>query len=442
MAFSIIQTTATGSSNTFPINFTLGFNNRNEVTCQVNNEVDGLGAPVYRTLTWINDGMVTVEPAASIIPAGQPVVFKRTITKTALIHDYSNGEAIEESNLDESNKQNIMAIHELFDGRFTAAFQQDLDLGSHKLINIANGTNPQDAVSKAQLDVVATVASSTAADAAAAHADRLLADADVVLTHADVVTTNATAATVGAYDLTGTQTLDDTIMWSTGVSKFVRRSLAYLKTQLSLGTAASANIGTSGATVPVLNAANTFSGLNTFATAPVVPTQAAGTNNTTPATTAFVTANAILKAGGTMTGKLNTVASASGTAGFNLPAGVAPSSPTNGDLWSTIAGFFGRSNGVTSQLMGTPVYSGNSSAGMIKFTGGFKIQWQLSNGTTAYTFGEAYVNNPPIVWGAWQINPGNAYSNNMAIVAPTTLSGFTAATAQVTGNMMYISLGI
>jgi hypothetical protein len=46
-------------------------------------------------------------------------------------------------------------------------------------------------------------------------------------------------------------------------------------------------------------------------------------------------------------GKLNTVATASGAAGLNLPHGTAPSSPTNGDLWSTTTGFFGRVNGAT-----------------------------------------------------------------------------------------------
>lgn len=38
-------------------------------------------------------------------------------------------------------------------------------------------------------------------------------------------------------------------------------------------------------------------------------------------------------AGGTMTGKLITVASASGGAGFNIPLGVIPTSPVDGDIW-------------------------------------------------------------------------------------------------------------
>lgn len=45
--------------------------------------------------------------------------------------------------------------------------------------------------------------------------------------------------------------------------------------------------------------------------------------------------------------KMNTVASATGGAGFNLPHGTAPSSPVNGDIWTTTAGLFVRINGST-----------------------------------------------------------------------------------------------
>ena len=45
--------------------------------------------------------------------------------------------------------------------------------------------------------------------------------------------------------------------------------------------------------------------------------------------------NYLLLAGGTLTGKLVTVASAAGSAGLNLPAGVAPTSPVIGDVWNT-----------------------------------------------------------------------------------------------------------
>lgn len=56
---------------------------------------------------------------------------------------------------------------------------------------------------------------------------------------------------------------------------------ATARASLGLGTAATSNIGTSGATVPLLNADNQFSGTNT------VPTAASGTNTTQIASTAY-----------------------------------------------------------------------------------------------------------------------------------------------------------
>jgi hypothetical protein len=52
-------------------------------------------------------------------------------------------------------------------------------------------------------------------------------------------------------------------------------------------------------------------------------------------------------AGGTMTGLLTTVASGTSSAGFNLPHGAAPTTPVNGDLWTTTTGIYARINGAT-----------------------------------------------------------------------------------------------
>lgn len=50
----------------------------------------------------------------------------------------------------------------------------------------------------------------------------------------------------------------------------------------------------------------------------------------------------------TLTGKLTTVATAAGAAGFNLPHGTAPTSPVDGDVWTTTSGLLARINGATS----------------------------------------------------------------------------------------------
>src|SRR5690242_10224384 len=120
MANSIIIRLGNGVTNQFSINFTLGLLNRSDVTCRVGNEVDGLGDPVYRTINWINDGLVTISGA---IPGnGVAVTFTRTVSKSTLVHDYTDGSAIDEQNLDQSNLQLMMAIHEVLDGRFQSGF--------------------------------------------------------------------------------------------------------------------------------------------------------------------------------------------------------------------------------------------------------------------------------------------------------------------------------
>jgi hypothetical protein len=45
-----------------------------------------------------------------------------------------------------------------------------------------------------------------------------------------------------------------------------------------------------------------------------------------------------------------TIAGTTGAAGFRVPHGVAPTAPTNGDIWTTTAGMFVRINGVTKSV--------------------------------------------------------------------------------------------
>ena len=69
-----------------------------------------------------------------------------------------------------------------------------------------------------------------------------------------------------------------------------------------------------------------------------------------------------LKAGATFTGLVTTVASTTTTAGLNVPHGAAPTTPVNGDVWSTTGGLFWRQNGSTKQAMNlgdTQTVSGN-----------------------------------------------------------------------------------
>lgn len=74
--------------------------------------------------------------------------------------------------------------------------------------------------------------------------------------------------------------------------------------------------------------------------------------------------------------KLQTLASASGGAGIVLPHGSAPSSPINGDVWTTTSGLFARINGATVAYTAT-----NPSTDVQTFTATGANTWNKPAGT-------------------------------------------------------------
>lgn len=70
--------------------------------------------------------------------------------------------------------------------------------------------------------------------------------------------------------------------------------------------------------------------------------------------------------GGTLTGKLTTVASAVGRAGFNVPAGTAPTTPVAGDLWNVSGTLYYYTGSLTRQvatLDGTETFTNKTYSG-------------------------------------------------------------------------------
>lgn len=228
MAYSIINYTGDGVTTQYAINFGLGILARTDVQCRVNNEVDGLSQPVYRSLTWINDGLVQIQGAVPGV--GVPIKFTRTVSKTTLIHDYTNGEPIEESNLDDTAKQTLMAVQEVLDGRLQDGLAQDLNAGTYRITNMGNAVNAQDAVTKSQLEdytgnapayAAAAAASASAANTSAGTATTQAGLAATAKTDAEAARDAAQAAAAGMkwrpdvkvattanITLSGTQTID------------------------------------------------------------------------------------------------------------------------------------------------------------------------------------------------------------------------------------------
>lgn len=164
MALSRIVAIGDGATRTFAVKFTLGYINPDYVTCRVGDEADGAGNPIYRTITWLSP---TLAEISGTIPAsGERVLFERTVTRDKLLVDYENNAIINEDNLNTMQKQMIMLVHEVMDGRFTE-FVNDFDMGGFRITNLGDPVDPTDAVTKQYADQTVTAAEAYAVAAAA-----------------------------------------------------------------------------------------------------------------------------------------------------------------------------------------------------------------------------------------------------------------------------------
>lgn len=162
MAFSRITHVYAGV-NVFTVNFPLGYISQSQVTARVNNEVDGLGDPVYRTITWLTEGTISISGTLTL---GDEVELERTQDKTELQNNYADGSPITEANLDASFKQSIYLVHEVLDGRFDA-LSANLSMGTNRITNMGDAVDATDAVTLQQLEDYTGDAPGYAAAAAA-----------------------------------------------------------------------------------------------------------------------------------------------------------------------------------------------------------------------------------------------------------------------------------
>jgi len=97
-------------------------------------------------------------------------------------------------------------------------------------------------------------------------------------------------------------------------------------------------------------------------------------------------------------------AGATGAASLNMPHGVAPTSPANGDLWTTTTGLFARVNGTTQQYL--PAATAAST--YLALTGG-TLSGDLTVATTLYTGSAAGSGGAGIEVGSGRSAAGAAY---------------------------------
>lgn len=117
----------------FAVNFTLGYLSRDHVTAFITGELDGSGNQLFRTLSWINDGLVELSGTLSV---GNIVNIQRTTPADSLIHDFQAGSVLKEQNLDQAHLQALMILHEVFDGRNISEFSQTLNMQGNDIINV------------------------------------------------------------------------------------------------------------------------------------------------------------------------------------------------------------------------------------------------------------------------------------------------------------------
>ena len=141
MNYSYSRYIGDGTTTDYAINFVLGFLKREDVHVYV----DGVETP----FTWVNDGLITVSPAPA---ADALVLIRRIVDKTTLQHDYEDGAVVIEKNLDESNMQSIMAVHEMIDGFIDVQINNPLDMNFNKILNVGDPIDERDAANKRYVD--------------------------------------------------------------------------------------------------------------------------------------------------------------------------------------------------------------------------------------------------------------------------------------------------
>jgi hypothetical protein len=146
MALTRVNKVGDGVTTVFNVNFTLGYISQDHVTAQVEGEVDGLGAPIYRTITFDTYDMFRLSGDAPGL--GVVIHFERTVPKDALLVDFSNGDNLDELNLDTMQLQILHAVMEAIDGRI-GPIASDFQMNGFRIRGIGAPVDDDDLATRA-----------------------------------------------------------------------------------------------------------------------------------------------------------------------------------------------------------------------------------------------------------------------------------------------------
>lgn len=143
MALSAVNYQGTGTLTDFGLNFTLGYLRKEHIHAYIKpaNTVDFVEDTKFIFINQDTGIRFNTAP-----PAGSTVQIRRITPNNSLLHDYENGSLVIEKNLDESNKQAVMLMHEAIDGFTDVGAGSDLDMGGLRITNLGDPLANGDAV--------------------------------------------------------------------------------------------------------------------------------------------------------------------------------------------------------------------------------------------------------------------------------------------------------
>lgn len=143
MALSAVNYQGTGTLTDFGLNFTLGYLRKAHIHAYIK---------LYGAVDFVEDAnFIFINQDTGIRfdtapPASSTVQLRRITPNSSLLHYYENGSLVIEKNLDESNKQAVMLMHEAIDGFTDVGAGSDLDMGGLRITNLGDPIAEGDAV--------------------------------------------------------------------------------------------------------------------------------------------------------------------------------------------------------------------------------------------------------------------------------------------------------
>lgn len=153
MSYTFTEHTANGTQTTFPFRFAgrdKGYLRAADLLVEVRKN-DGWSAVSGWTLTGTNQITFNAPPAANT-----RLRIRRVVEKEEPYAEFDRGVTLDMKSLNNSFIHLLEVSQEILDGFYPEGYyvKQDVSWGGHKITDLADGTNPGDAVNKGQLDAI------------------------------------------------------------------------------------------------------------------------------------------------------------------------------------------------------------------------------------------------------------------------------------------------